>query len=260
MSAGTIKGIVNKANRDAQSGIYTQTAIGGIPSGGNMTSAFPRKGFGREEPDKDEMMRMKQQMVQSGVSPFGEVYATDADFEWLKRKRQTEAAAEFDAWVGDNFHTQDAVTRKWLQETYPEYYETREREMTDRAKFALRLALLKLRGPKNEKDLILMWGLQTGAIALDRDWNVIGANMEGSALNITQEQARFKRGLMAPREFPADSERRTNMNFSSNPFKPRGQNAEGASQGQIPYPFYGDPANAGKQYPDFLKQALQANF
>lgn len=38
-----------------------------------------------------------------------------------------------------------------------EYYEARERLMIDRAKFALRVKLLKLRGPKNHKDLILQW-------------------------------------------------------------------------------------------------------
>lgn len=259
MSAGAIKSVVNKANRDAQGGIYTQTNIGGTASGGNMTSAFPRKGFGRAEPDRDELVRMKQQMMDDkGMTKFGEVYATDADFEWLKRKRETEAAADFDNWVGNNFHTNDAVTRKWLQETYPEYYESREREMTDRAKFALRLALLKLRGPKNEKDLILMWGLQTGAIQLDRDWNVIGASDD--APDQATEQARFKRGLMAPPQFLGDAERKKNFSDTTNPFKPRGAGAEGAAQGQVPYPFYGGAVAHGKQYPDFLKQALQPNF
>ena len=164
-----------RLNQEAESGVYTHAVDQPYESGGAMTSAFPRGGLQARD-KRDELVSEKAQYLaksqaagRPGMSPFGQVVATDRDFEWLRKKRETEAFANLDAWIGKNFHKADPATRRWLQETYPEYYESRERLMTDRAKLALRIQLLKLRGPKNEKDLMLQWALQTGRIKLDRD-------------------------------------------------------------------------------------------
>ena len=173
------------------------------------TGSFPRKGFEARDA-RDELMAEKMQFIdkRDGMSPFGLVTASDADFRWMQKKRETEALANFDAWAGANFHSNDPALRKWHQEINPSYYEERERIMVERAKMALRIKLLKLRGPKTEEDLITIWGLQTGRIKLDADWDRVGP-FEGNAAqhNHTTQVERFKNGLFSFRRYLSLDER-----------------------------------------------------
>jgi len=245
------------ATKAAQSGVYTHTLPnqGQGPSPAQMTQAFPRGGLTRMS-GRDELMKEKMEfMDKDGMTPFGQVHATDADFEWLRRKRETEAEANLDAWVGTNFHTGDVTTAKWLSEIYPHYYEVREREIMDRAKFALRVKLLLLRGPKNPKDLILLWGLQTGQIELDRDWDRVGPSTKSPTMS--DEQKRFKKGLFNPLKYLSDDERKTNETAYGNPFAPA---TLGAGGGQLPTrPFYGGAVPDKERYPKFLEAILAGN-
>jgi len=119
-----MSGILNatrQATKDAQSGIYTSGALPG-PSPAQVTESFPRGGLGSQDP-RDELMKEKMEFLRSsaaagggaGATPFGTVVATDEDFKWLQQKRDTEALANLDAWIGKNFHVGDVTTRKWLQ-------------------------------------------------------------------------------------------------------------------------------------------------
>lgn len=249
--------------RQAQSGIYTSASPsmqGATPA--QVTQAFPRGGLDHQDA-RDELMKEKMEFLKSGggmgMTPFGQIQATDADFQWLQHKRDQEALANLDAWVGQNFHTGDVTTRKWLQEIHPEYYEVREKEIMDRAKFALRVKFLLLRGPKNEKDLILLWGLQTGQIELDRDWDKIGPSQTDTQFKIAQEQKRFKKGLFSPLRYKTDGERGLNQNTAyGNPFKPVNDSAAGG-QGALGggRPFMGGTVpvapGTGGRYPSFLR-------
>jgi len=141
-----------------------------------------------------------------------------------------------------------------FSEVYPDYYEVREREIMDRAKFALRVKLLLLRGPKNHKDLILLWGLQTGQIELDRDWDKIGPS--SNVITPSVEQTRFKNGLFNPLRYRSDSERLSAQSGATsygNPFAPAtqgpagGQGATGAGR-----PFMGGGVPGNNRYPSFL--------
>lgn len=98
------------------SGIYTSSHTPDPSRPAEATSAYPRKGLEKWS-KQDEEKRMKMQFVaqNNAQSPFGEIYASDSDLEWLRRKRDTEALANFDSWVGQNFHKDDVVMRKWLQ-------------------------------------------------------------------------------------------------------------------------------------------------
>lgn len=263
--------------KEAQGGVVTHAVAGGATPA-QRTGMFPRGGLSGADP-KDELMREKMEFLtaaagnnQPAMTPMGLVTASDSDFEWLQRKRDTEAMANLDQWVGTNFHTGDVATRKWLQETYPEYYESRERLMVDRAKFALRVKLLLLRGPKTQKDLVLQWGLQTGRIKLDRDWDRIGP--DGSRpFTAADEQNRFGKGLFSPSRYLSDHERNTNAAFGTaggaggvaaggqNPFMPGGP---GQNDGQVPGFFPngqavpGVPVNgiAPPRYPGFLTTVI----
>lgn len=240
------------ATYEAQGGVVTH-AISDKPNGANITGAYPRGGLSARDP-RDERMAEKMQFVEAGKqaggvggqTKLGLVTATDSDFEWLAKKRETEAAANFDAWVGSNFHTNDVVKRKWLQEVYPDYYEAREQLMIDRAKFALRVHLLKLRGVANEKDLVLAWGLQTGRVKLDDGWDKIGYT---PGFDATVSQNRFKDGLFSVKRFLSDSERATNASRTDNPFG--GQNAQPNNT------FFGKSVDDNGRYPQFLTDVVQ---
>lgn len=219
---------VAKYDKAARAGIYTSGTAGDEGSPGNMTKSYPRRGFEAFDP-MDEMMRVKMDLIakgqNTGMTKYGLVTVTDADMQWLAKKRDTEAKFRFDKWLGSNFNTNDVVTRQWLQKTYPEYHDSREQTLVDRAKFALRVHLLMMRGPKNQKDLVLYWGLQQGLIKLDRDWDKIGAGISDSQYDAAGfekgEQDRFAGGLMNPWVYKSDKERKANMTGGNNPFAPK---------------------------------------
>lgn len=248
--------ILNETRRltkEAQGGVYTANNATAGSSDAQKTAQFPRGGLSMET-SRDELMKEKMEFLKqtgTGMTPFGQVTATDEDFKWLQHKRDAEAAANLDAWISSNFHVGDVTTRKWLQEVYPEYYAVREQMMMDRAKFALRVQLLLLRGPKNHKDLILLWGLQTGQIELDRDWDRIGPSAD--TITPEDEQKRFAKGLFNPLRYLSDDERRINQSRERNPFKPQNQNAGG---GQTPGPFAQGAVPGTNRYPAFLKGIL----
>lgn len=126
--------------------------------------------------------------------------------------------------------------------------------MIDRAKFALRVKLLKLRGPKNHKDLILQWGLATGRIALDKGWDVVGMYDEPGTTDLQESRSRFSNGLMNYRRYLSDSERVHNAVSHNNPFKP---NSQGQADGQMPSQFPNGAAVPNRdRYPSFLSGVI----
>ena len=254
-----------KTTKDAESGIYTHGADDRASA--VATGSFPRGGLQARDP-RDELVSEKAQMMnkQTGMTPFGQVQATDADFKWMQKKREADQLANFDSWAGENFHSNDPATRKWHQEVNPEYYESRERLMVDRAKLALRIKLMKLRGPKNEKDLMLWWALQTGRIQLDRDWDVIGpfSDDKNRKFDQAKEQERFKGGLFNIRRYQTSGERDTAQAGTSaygdtglnNPFRTNDRGPGGSQLPDSPFPG-SDPTNGRQRYPHFLEQSLQ---
>ena len=257
---------VAKYDKAARSGIYTSGTAGDATSPGNMTKSYPRHGFETFDP-MDEMMRVKMDLIEkgqnTGMTKYGMVTVTPEDLAWLGRKRDTEAKFRFDKWLGSNFNTNDVVTRQWLQKTYPEYHDSREQTLVDRAKFALRVHLLMMRGPKNQKDLVLYWGLQQGLIKLDRDWDKIGAGISDTTYNTgdfeKHEQKRFAGGLLNPWVYKSDDERKANMTGGNNPFAPKkadgSLNLSGAGGG-MPSGFGLNPVPKEKRYSAFYDSVL----
>jgi hypothetical protein len=257
-------------SEQAEAGLYThaQVAEPGVAQA-MSTGSFPRKGFEARDP-RDELIAEKIQFTNAqGMTPFGQVTATDEDFKWLQKKRETEAYANLDKWIGKNFHKADLPTRKWLQETFPDYYESRERIMVERAKLALRIKLLKLRGAKNEEDLLMQWGLQTGRIKLDEDWDVIGPYKEtGVAVDDAEQNARYKNGLFSFRRYVSETERQDNaalapgagighrgVQGSANPFFTTDTGEAGFQNWASSFP--GAMVPQTNRYPSFLRNVIQ---
>lgn len=206
-------------SQQARAGITTHNVTGAATSAAQSTLAYPRGGLSAGS-SRDEIMREKVQYQRGGPQVFGELHATDADFRWLQKKRDIAEKANLDAWIGQNFHRNDVAARKWLQEVYPEYYESRERLMADRAKLALRIHLLKLRGPKNEKDLILQWGLQTGRIELEPGWDRIGyTEPSATPADMATQRTRFGKHLFKPWRLRTDNEKGADATAAGNPFR-----------------------------------------
>lgn len=216
MASGTsLTSTTQNYSTQAESGIYThaqEAKRDGQKQ--NLVASFPRKGLSARDP-RDDIMRQKMEALAAGpgqgMTPFGQIQATDADFKWLQRKREADQMANLDAWIGENFHIQDPAQLKWLRETWPEYFEAREQVMLERAQFALRVKLLELMGPRDEQDMVLLWGLQTGRIQLDRDWDVIGpARAPGQSIDMKKERTRYSKGLLQRPRYISDYERAAN--------------------------------------------------
>ena len=144
-------------------------ATAGAPAG-----SFPRD-FSAGTEEWDKITKLKQSMTtEPGRTPFGDLQFSDRDAYALLRKEDAAKAAAFDAWFGEKYNNSDLPTRQLAQELNPEYYAAREAKMAAKAKMALRIALIKLRGPKSEEDLQILFGLQTGDIRLEEGWDRIG--------------------------------------------------------------------------------------
>jgi hypothetical protein len=68
---------------------------------------FPTAALTREDPeDKVQVAKLQLQGqggLGPGVTPFGQLIASDSDFKWLQKKRDMEAEANFQQWFASNF-------------------------------------------------------------------------------------------------------------------------------------------------------------
>lgn len=261
MSGSAIIDEVTQASYDAEGGIYTH----GVAKSDNpamRAASYPTSDFKNRSP-MDEDMQQRAEMVKAGggtgMTPFGQLQVTDRELDWLQKKRETAEAANLDAWIGAHFNINDVATRAWLQRTYPQYFERREEEMVRRSKFALRVNLLLMRGPRNRKDLILQWGLQTGRVKLDENWDRIGPHLsDGQNFDNQKAQKRYRNGLFSIRRYQTSGERKKNAEASDNPFRVE-DNATGSRYAQLAGPFPGGVVN-NPRYPDFIKNVITSSY
>jgi hypothetical protein len=210
------------------------------------TLSYPRAGLKSRTPQADQRIKNKIDLIDpvTGRTPFGTVVATDSDFQALEDKRKLAEEANFDAWLGENFHKGDVAARKWLQQTVPDYYAVREKEIDDRAEFAKMVAKVKLRGPQTTEEMVLVYGLSEGKIKLEPGWNVIGY-VEPDAVNPTQadRQNRFASSLLGPMKYQSQYARTQNATNPVNPF--RQAQGQAANAGGAMWPGVMGGANAG---------------
>lgn len=65
---------------------------------GKMDTQFPTDELTEEDP-RDKIMAAKIALAnEQGVTPFGQLIASDSDFAWLDRKREKEDEAQLQAW------------------------------------------------------------------------------------------------------------------------------------------------------------------
>lgn len=169
----------DKVTRETEPGLRTAAGDDNMAtvSGGAVATPFPRK-FESGNDQWERETRVKQALVTdpaTAMTPFGQLEFSDRDAKALLNYEQSAQEAAFDSWFAQNFNKNDLATRRIAAQLNPSFYKVREKEMVDHAKQALRIKLLMLRGPADEEDLQLLFGLQTGLIRLGEDWDVIGA-------------------------------------------------------------------------------------
>lgn len=165
-------------------------------------SQLPRK-YQASDPNWDNEVELKRQLMVESNGPdtrFGTIQFTDRDARALLAKKKATEAAKFDGWFGERFNTADLPTRLLGEQLNPEYYQEREETLVQKADLALRIELMKLYGPRSEEDLMILYGLQTGYLRLDKDWNRIGYNTEDGVTSAANRH-RGQRELMPVSRF-----------------------------------------------------------
>lgn len=185
-----------------KAGVVTAQRDQTAAAGGTGAQQFPRD-FKAGTEEWDRVQALRQQLVTdpaNAMTPFGQLQFSDKDAYALLKKQQALKEADFDSWFAEQYHVNDLPTRQFAQEINPGFYAAREAKMVERAKMALRIKLIELRGPRDEKDLQIVYGLKTGEIRLDPGWDQIGYTPNG--FDQATESGRLRRDLgLASRMF-----------------------------------------------------------
>jgi hypothetical protein len=123
-----------------------------------------------------------------------------------------EEVANLDSWFNANFNKNNLADRQFAQQIYPEFYDSREQEMIKRAKEAVKLKMIQLRGPQSKEDMYKLWLINTGRVQLPEDWDRIGpsATTANGQPDAATQQQRLKAGLIHMPKFRSFQQRETN--------------------------------------------------
>lgn len=161
---------VDDANLTPEQNIQNTRAIN--------SSKFPIRPFPTDS--YDSVWQMKQDMANPVISNEGVVIAppmatpsrplpfTESDVTYLKRKRDDEDMVAFLTWQANKYDLTDPATRDWFAKRCPSYFEQRESLIDQQIDRCSRYAKIRLRGAKNEDDLLLEYLIETGRVDLPK--------------------------------------------------------------------------------------------
>lgn len=128
-----------------------------------------------EEDPRDDFYEAKRHVTRSGVDHEGlgtNVPVTPADIQYFMDKRTLEEKHTFDDWKLSTYHPgSDPVRTKFYKKVDPSYFEQREGHIDKDLDILEKLALISLNGPRNEEDLLLLYGISNGRIPVP-DWRL----------------------------------------------------------------------------------------
>ena len=158
-----------------------------------------------EKTSKKDALKVAKLQMQTpqrpGVTPFGQLRATEDDFKWLQAKREAEEIANFDQWFANNFDLMSPAQKAQARTLYPNFYVKRMALLDKQVELTREIAKLKLNGIQDVKDLRLQYALEKGII--DEDPLVHILHPEKSNLNDdVRRQYNFKRGLLSRKAYP----------------------------------------------------------
>lgn len=143
--------------------------------------------------------------ARSGTAKIGtQVMVTDADIKYLQDQRTKEELYTFDNWFYSVFKPgADPNKLKLAKEIYPDWFARREQEIDRQIDIATKLALVGLRGPRNQTELELIYAMETGRVEppnLDMLFPEKVAAMTAQQRNDLQRKA-ITSGYWNPRKF-----------------------------------------------------------
>lgn len=149
---------------------------------------FPARYLYPDERDKKYAIRRQLNAQANRPDPI-----TDDEIDWLLDKTTGYETAEFHKWFSRLYKMDDSnpVMKKWGMELVPELWSMKEQVIENNARLQTQLAKIKLRGVRSKEDLMLMYAIAKGAIAVPQ-----GPIYSPSAL---PDFAESRRGVFNPR-------------------------------------------------------------
>ena len=174
-------------------------ALAPLRDGKQPDEQFPSSGYQDKDP-RDVLMEAKlSSQVEPGVTPFGVLQAKDSDFEWLRKKRETEAYANFSSWFAEFFDHASPAQKQLAQELFPRFYREREEQLDRSIALQARIAKLKLLGVRNKDDLMLQYAAEAGLIDSDPLEYILHPEKALKQGKKSSRRRQYGRGLFNPR-------------------------------------------------------------
>lgn len=190
-----------------------QDQLAGAPFQREMDEQFPVDLNAYD--DRDNLMKMKlgtQPVPGSGITEFGQLQATDADFKWLEKKRAQAELANLQAWFARHYDKASPEQKRTARELYPEFYSMRVELLEKNIRLLERIAKLKVLGAQNRKDVLLQYAIASGYIPEDPLENILHPERAAAQATENSRKARYNRGLLNPRARQRDDAKITRWN------------------------------------------------
>ncbi len=150
--------------------------------------------------DRDVAMNDKlKAQTAPGVTPFGQLIASDEDFAWLRGKREAEAYANFQAWFAQNFDHMSPTEKAIARKLFPSFYEERVRHANKLIDLQRKQVELKIKGIETKEDLLFQYALESGMLPTDAVENILHPEKVRAARTQAMRQAQYGRGLLNPK-------------------------------------------------------------
>lgn len=173
---------------------------------GAVDEQFPTTALTKKDA-RDVMMTDKLALAdEEGITPFGQLIATDEDFAWLRGKREKEEEANFQQWFALNYDHMNPEGKAIARDLWPDFYAQRDQTLDETVELQRRIAKMKLHGIRTVKDLFLQYAIESGYIQADPLEHVIHPEKAAAAKNRATRQERYGRGLFNPRRLPTKSD------------------------------------------------------
>lgn len=129
-----------------------------------------------------------------GTTKFGVMQLKDSDLKWVQRKAEEAEEANFQQWFAQQFDHMSPADKNVAKRLYPQFYSQRKQLLRKQADNVANLARIKLTGPENFHDLMMLYLAETGRLDLGPVQNLLRPETNTTASTL----ARYRRGLLNP--------------------------------------------------------------
>lgn len=193
--------ITKAAVSDADESAREDQLEAGPRQDGVMAEQFPTAAL-KKQSKQDVRMTTKLELAnEQGITPFGRLVATDKDFDWLDKKRAAQDEIALQTWFAENFDRMTPEGKKLAHRLLPEFYKQRQALLNKMIKLQGKIAHVKLHGPQNKQDLMLLYALESGLIPADPLENILHPERASRQRTEENRKANWNRGLLNPRAY-----------------------------------------------------------